>query len=137
MYRPTILDKVTTHDNTSVVYSNSAESYSTVEMSTATRNAVVQGMLNVTEDGTASSVFRDVTFEVAGKTGSAQVPTGSDNAVFAAFAPVKNPEIAVVVIVEHGNSGNSIAPIARTIFEAYFDAKTDTGSVSGSMTPNN
>ena len=94
-------------------------------------------MLNVTEDGTASSAFRDVTFEVAGKTGSAQVPNGSDNAVFAAFAPVKNPEIAVVVIVEHGNSGNSIAPIARTIFEAYFDAKTGTGEISGSMNPNN
>ncbi|MBO5645820.1 MAG: hypothetical protein J6S59_01765 [Clostridia bacterium] len=137
VYRPTILDKVTTHDNTEVVYKNSAESYSKVEMSAATRNAVVQGMLNVTEDGTASSAFRDVTFEVAGKTGSAQVPNGSDNAVFAAFAPVKNPEIAVVVIVEHGNSGNSIAPIARTIFEAYFDTKTDTGSISGTKIPNN
>ena len=137
VYRPTILDKVTTHDNTSVVYQNNAESYSKVEMNTATRNAVVQGMLNVTEDGTASSVFRDVDFEVAGKTGSAQVPTGSDNAVFAAFAPVRNPEIAVVVIVEHGNSGNSIAPIARTIFEAYFNAKSDTGNLSGSMSPNN
>ncbi len=137
VYRPTILDKVTTHDNTEVVYKNSPESYSKVEMSASTRNAVVQGMLNVTEDGTASSAFRDVTFEVAGKTGSAQVPNGSDNAVFAAFAPVKNPEIAVVVIVEHGNSGNSIAPIARTIFEAYFDAKTGTGEISGSMNPNN
>ncbi|MBQ3096216.1 MAG: penicillin-binding protein 2, partial [Clostridia bacterium] len=91
----------------------------------------------VTEDGTASSVFRDVDFEVAGKTGSAQVPTGSDNAVCAAFAPVRTPEIAVVVIVEHGNSGNSIAPIARTVFEAYFNAKSDTGHLSGAMSPNN
>ncbi|MBR3691342.1 MAG: hypothetical protein IKL89_01410, partial [Clostridia bacterium] len=121
VYTPSILDRVANHDNTEVIFDNVPEIRSTVAMKDSTRSAVIKGMINVTEDGTASSVFRDVDFEVAGKTGSAQVPTGSDNAVFAAFAPVKEPEIAVVVIVEHGNSGNSIAPIARTVFEAYFE----------------
>lgn len=127
LYRPTILDKVTNFENTAVIFENEPEVKNEIPISQSTRDLIIKGMLNVTEDGTASSVFANVDFSVAGKTGSAEVPNGSDNAVFAAFAPVDEPEIAVVVIVEHGNSGNSIAPIARTIFEAYFDMKEGTG----------
>ena len=59
---------------------------------------------------------------VAGKTGTAQNPHGEDHAWFAAFAPVENPRIAVVVIVENGGSGGAIAaPIAQKTLAAYFD----------------
>ncbi len=70
--------------------------------------------------------------EVAGKTGTAQVRNhrvkgeaeGSqtaDHAWFASFAPTKKPEIAVVVLVEHGGFGaKSATPTAMEIYQGYF-----------------
>jgi len=71
--------------------------------------------------GTAYPV-RDVTLDVAGKTGTAQ--TGlhgdTDHAWFAAFSPAKAPEIAVVVLIEHGGSGpTQAAPVAMQIVRDY------------------
>jgi penicillin-binding protein 2 len=72
---------------------------------------------------------------IAGKTGTAQVVRMKqdedprkevpekyrDHALFAAFAPVENPEIAVAVVVEHGGHGGSAAaPIAGEVMRAYF-----------------
>ena len=71
--------------------------------------------------------------EVAGKTGTAQVatlpPEGKksetpfhlrDHAWFTAFAPVQNPEIAVVVLIEHGGSGSAVAgPLAKEVLAYY------------------
>ncbi len=72
---------------------------------------------------------------VGGKTGTAQVvklPEDRnkgreipyrfrDHALFVAFAPAENPQIAVSVVVEHGGSGSAVAaPIARAIFASYF-----------------
>lgn len=83
--------------------------------------------------GTAYSV-RDASLEIAGKTGTAQtgyVNTGADDAKkawylardhawFASYYPAKAPEIAVVVLVEHGGSGpTQAAPIAMHIIKEY------------------
>jgi penicillin-binding protein 2 len=55
---------------------------------------------------------------VAGKTGTAENPHGEDHAWFVAFAPFDNPEICVVVMVENGGHGGSVAaPIAKRIIE--------------------
>ena len=85
------------------------------------------------EKGTAYPV-RDRTLEVAGKTGTAQtgyVNTGSDDpktawylsrdhAWFAAYSPAKAPEIAVIVLIEHGGSGpTQAAPIAMQVIKEY------------------
>ena len=41
-------------------------------------------------------------------------------ALFVAFAPADDPQIAVAVVVENGRSGSgTAAPIARKIFDAY------------------
>lgn len=54
---------------------------------------------------------------VAGKTGTAENPSGKNHAWFAGFAPFEDPKIAVVVILEEEGSsgGSSAAPIARDI----------------------
>lgn len=54
---------------------------------------------------------------VAGKTGTAENPSGMNHAWFAGFAPFEDPRIAVVVILEEEGSsgGRSAAPIARDI----------------------
>jgi penicillin-binding protein 2 len=73
--------------------------------------------------------------KVAGKTGSSQVVKlrdskgGTpyqfrDHALFVAFAPYEKPEIAVAVIVEHGEHGGSAAaPVAGRVLRAYFEGK--------------
>jgi len=44
-----------------------------------------------------------------------------DHAWFAAFAPVEDPQIAVIVLAEHGGFGAAAAaPIAKQVFEKYF-----------------
>jgi len=73
--------------------------------------------------------------QVAGKTGSSQVvklrdSKGDvpyqfrDHALFVSFAPYDHPEIAVAVVVEHGEHGGSAAaPVAGRIMRAYFEGK--------------
>ena len=73
--------------------------------------------------------------KVAGKTGSSQVvklrdSRGDvpyrfrDHALFVAFAPFDKPEIAVAVVIEHGEHGGSAAaPVTGKILRAYFEGK--------------
>jgi penicillin-binding protein 2 len=59
--------------------------------------------------------------EVAGKTGTAQNPHGETHAWFIAFAPYKDPVIAMAVIVENGGGGAAVAaPIASKCMEKFF-----------------
>jgi penicillin-binding protein 2 len=89
------------------------------------------------EKGTAYDArLRDV--EVSGKTGTAQVRKMGrvrsegreqfglgDHAWFVGFAPTRRPEIAVVVLVEHGGLGGHVAaPVAMEIMHGYFEQVT-------------
>ncbi|MDP8205966.1 MAG: penicillin-binding protein 2 [Candidatus Electryonea clarkiae] len=78
-------------------------------------------MLRVTEGkyGTAGWLF-DPRVHVAGKTGTAQNPHGEDHALFVAFAPFDDPQIALAVVIEHGKHGStSAAPIAYKLIRQY------------------
>lgn len=97
---------------------------------------VHHGMLHVIESprGTAKRI-RSERYKIAGKTGTAQVFTVAqdaeydeetlekklrDHALFIAYAPADDPQIAVAVVVENGGHGGSVAaPIARAIMDAY------------------
>ena len=119
-YRPHILKEVTSYDYSSVLVSAQPELVNTIPMSQSTYAAVMEGMLDAAENGTAAKVFENYPLRVGGKTGSSQVSSGTSNGVFAAFAPFDDPEVAVFVIVEHGGSGSNIGIIAREMFDAYF-----------------
>ncbi len=85
--------------------------------------------------GTARAVGFGARYEMAGKSGTAQVVSIAqdaeydeeeieerlrDHALFIAFAPFDNPRIAVAVIVENGSSGSGVAaPIAKAIMDEY------------------
>jgi len=72
------------------------------------------------EDGTAHWTRLDW-LRSAGKTGTAQNPHGEHHAWYTAYAPAENPEIAIVVLIEHaGHGGEHSAPIARDFFKEYF-----------------
>lgn len=83
--------------------------------------------------------------QVAGKTGTAQTGRNTIHAWFAAFAPAKNPTIAVAVLVENQPSGDAYqggtiaAPIAKAVIEAALGgpaAPTTSDRVGGPKTSN-
>lgn len=101
-----------------------------------TIDIVKEGMYNVVnkKGGTAYwTRIKQKGFEMAGKTGTAQVIAKEkkdimeeenekietkfqNHGLFIAFAPYDKPKYAVVVVVEHGNSGSGVAaPIAKDI----------------------
>ena len=92
-----------------------------IQVSAETLEAVKKGMYGVADEGSASSVFKDYPVEIGGKTGTAQVGNNSsDNALFVAFAPFDDPEIAIAVVIEKGETGTNAAYVARDILDAYF-----------------
>ncbi|MGD9603607.1 MAG: penicillin-binding protein 2 [Gammaproteobacteria bacterium] len=102
-------------------------------------DAAIHGMHEVVQGarGTARATGRDAPYQYAGKTGTAQLFKIAqnrtirnedvakhlrDHALFIAFAPLDNPEIALGIIVENGESGShTAAPIARRLFDFYFN----------------
>lgn len=90
-------------------------------------NAIVKGMESVTSEtgGTSYIVFKKSNIQVAGKTGTAQVTNGNPNGIFVGFAPIKNPEIAIVAVIEHGSSGSYSANVVKPILEEYFNISNE------------
>lgn len=122
-YRARLVKTVVSKDHSEVKVADVPEILNIINASKEAFDAVKVGMRSVTEDGgTGAGTFGDYGISVGGKTGSSEVYTGSPNAVFIAFAPYDNPEIAVAIVVEHGWHGGSTAGIARSIFDAYFFA---------------
>src|SRR5690606_15846976 len=80
---------------------------------------VIDGMQQCMESGTGYySRLKDIV--VCGKTGTAQNPHGKDHAVFLAFAPRDNPQIAIACLVENaGFGGTWSAPIVTLMIEKY------------------
>jgi penicillin-binding protein 2 len=58
---------------------------------------------------------------IAGKTGTAQNPSGRDHAWFVGFAPHDKPKIVVAVFIEFGLHGYSAARIATRVMEHYLN----------------
>ena len=97
---------------------------------------VHSAMLHVVNSlrGTAKRIQTDF-YSIAGKTGTAQVFTvgqeeeyeeenvskkNRDHALFIAYAPAEDPQIAIAVVVENGGHGGSTAaPVARKVMDAY------------------
>lgn len=83
---------------------------------------VQEGMRQTVESGSAQSL-KTLSVAVAGKTGTAQFGTeNKTHAWFVSFAPYNNPEIAIVVLVEGGGEGSSLAvPVTKEVYDWYFN----------------
>ena len=100
----------------------------------STVDIVSKGMWGVVNEGGTGTRASVDGFDVAGKTGTAQVvgkksygkaEDSEDNAWFVGFAPYRNPEIVVAAFVEHGGHGGmAAAPVAHAIFDTYYRKKT-------------
>jgi cell division protein FtsI/penicillin-binding protein 2 len=106
-------------------------------MHPSTVDIVAKAMWGVVNEGTGTAA-RVPGFDVAGKTGTAQVVGGQhyvksgeyeDHAWFVGFAPYRNPEIVVAVFIEHGgHGGDAAAPVAKAVLAEYYNkrnSKTD------------
>lgn len=120
-FRPYLVKTIRSPIDGGIIYQTQPEIMGEVSVKPENLRAVLEGMLGVTENGTASSAFKDYPIKVGGKTGSAQVAVGSDNGVFVGFAPYDNPQIAIAVVIEHGNSGGDVVPIVKGVFDEFFN----------------
>ena len=133
VYHPLLLDRIETADGR-VLFKYPVRAKQQLDVKPENLHQIVQGLDAVvnSETGTAYNYARLDYVRVAGKTGTAQVLSRRitnnevdwlqrDHAWFAAFAPVNDPEIVVIVFLEHGGSGGKNAgPIAREILDRYF-----------------
>lgn len=136
-YKVHLVDKITDADG-NVVSQVKPQVVQKVPIKQSTIDVVKQGMLAVTSgaEGTASASFQNFPIVTAGKTGSATYSTVQQQfgrtsyANYLGFAPYDKPQIAVFVSIFDGGYGSYAAPVARTIYEAYFKDeinKTDPG----------
>ncbi|MDE0950746.1 MAG: penicillin-binding protein 2 [Halioglobus sp.] len=103
-------------------------------------DVVYDGMREVVHGkrGTAKALAAGIEYEMAGKTGTAQVIGIAQNAVynedevderhrhhglFIAFAPLEAPTIAVAIIVENGGGSSAASPIARAVIDTWLDVE--------------
>lgn len=99
--------------------------------------AVIAGMVDVvhSSSGTAASIGRNLSYTIAGKTGTSQVigiaqdgvydedeilERHRNHGLFIAFAPADNPQIVVAVIAENGGGSSAAYPVARAVLDAWF-----------------
>jgi penicillin-binding protein 2 len=86
--------------------------------------AIRDGLIAGAHSGTSGAVFGNFPVQVAGKTGTAEAPPGSDHSWYASWAPAYNPRLVVVVMIEHGGFGaEAAAPAAKEIYSAFFGVK--------------
>ena len=86
-------------------------------------DAVIEGMRQAVLGGTCRAA-NSSSYEVCGKTGTAQNPHGQDHSVFMGFAPRENPKIAICVYVENGSWGATYGvPIGALMMEQYINGR--------------
>lgn len=85
---------------------------------------VQEGMRATITRGTGRTL-NELNVTSAGKTGTAQFGPNKDlHSWFVVYAPYKDPEIALVILVEGGGEGNELAvPIAKNVLKWYFEPK--------------
>jgi penicillin-binding protein 2 len=115
------------------------ESGPSIEIKPKNLETIKRGMRGVVLEGTAKQVFKYSPYEVAGKTGTAQVfglKQGEsyknraraellrDHGWFIAFSPVQQPKIALAAIVENAGFGSqSAAPVVKQVLDAFWTAQ--------------
>lgn len=122
-YSASILKSIRNYDYSEKLYDREPTVMSTVESAEYNWAAVHEGMWQVLNDYINEknvNVWVDCPWRVAGKTGTAQKGEGIQNdGIFMCYAPYKDPEVAIFVVVERGGAGADVQFIARHIMDAY------------------
>jgi len=137
LWKPRLVQRIERPEK-GVVWGDAGSVNGHVELSPMVWAFLRQALWAVVNDGGTGAAARIAGLDIAGKTGTAQTiansksSKGQDHAWFAAFAPVKDPEVVVVVLVERGgHGGEAAAPIARQIFNTIFLEKVAAVEIRG------
>ncbi|HLM61708.1 MAG TPA: penicillin-binding transpeptidase domain-containing protein, partial [Pyrinomonadaceae bacterium] len=111
---------------------------SIIEMTPEENKIILDGMYGAVNSGGTAGSAKIEGFDVAGKTGTAQVAelgkdvgANKDHAWFVSFAPAHKPEIAAISLIENsGFGGRNSAPAVRAVYEAYL-AKRNPSLLNG------
>jgi penicillin-binding protein 2 len=139
LYKPRLIERITTAEG-DIIQEFFPEKESIIPLHTRNMKILRYALWGaVNEEHGTGWVLKREERDVSGKTGTAQVvamPKDEeekdkeipyklrDHALFVCYAPRDNPEIAVLVVVEHGGHGGATAaPIARRIIDGYFELK--------------
>lgn len=115
-----IIQKLTSYDTSVVEYETPISVLSSVDAEDSVFKAIRDGMVEASTTGTARAQFAYYPIKVASKTGTPENGDGTCDAVFIAYAPANDPEIAVAVVIENGYQGYTAAPVAKAVFDQYF-----------------
>lgn len=98
-----------------------------IKASPDTWRALKEGMeAVVNEEGGTAYTSRSRIQKFAGKTGTAQNPHGKPHAWFAGYAPIDDPQIVIIVLLENkGGGGRFAAPVAKELLEFYFTSLSE------------
>jgi penicillin-binding protein 2 len=97
--------------------------FGSIGISPPTLAAILDGMKRVTSTprGTAYYAFRDEKLPIAAKTGSAENENPDAHAWFVGFLPPDQPRLLVLVMIEGGQHGGTVAaPVARTLIDMAY-----------------
>lgn len=124
LYQPEIMKNIVSPDG-KVVVENKPKVLSDLSPEIGKYLPLVQKGMDegVSKPYGTSYMLHDLPIPVAAKTGSAQVKNNSEtNAFFVGYAPVKDPQIALLVLVENAKEGSlNAVPVARDFFLWYYE----------------
>ncbi|MFA7209081.1 MAG: penicillin-binding protein 2 [Parcubacteria group bacterium] len=120
LYSPKIVSQIKKSDGQSEYINPSIIRKDFIDKSVM--QVIREGMRKTVTDGTAQPL-KDLSVEVAGKTGTAQFGgEGKTHGWFVSFAPYDNPEIALAIIAEGGGEGHSSGvPVTKEVYDYYFN----------------
>jgi penicillin-binding protein A len=122
LMEPRLWSKVIDPDGRETKLAPSRQSRVMSEDTASTLNTMMQSVVRE-GTGTAAAVSG---IDVAGKTGTAEISNGVNDAWFIGFAPANDPKIAIACIVEHtsGFGGPTCGPIFKAVAEAALNGNT-------------
>lgn len=124
-YQATFMSRVVSSDYKTLLEESKPILVQYEEFNDEAYNTIKEGMYKVAheEGGTAYSTFKDYPIAVAAKTGTAQhdVTGASDHGAFVCFAPLDDPQIAIAIYVEKAGHGSTLATIAKSMLDIYFE----------------
>ncbi len=122
------LDKITDYTGETIIEEYQPAELYDAGISSDVLGVVQTGMQMVATQGTAADVFANYPVSIACKTGTAETSTPDENGnkptepnlSFICYAPANDPQIAIAVMMEYGNSGDYAKNVAKDILDQYF-----------------
>ncbi len=120
-YQPRLVDRVVDPVSGETVIDFEPRIVGEESLDVSALATIRDGLIRVPLTGTGAKAFAGfplAEYPIAGKTGTAEVATKADYALFAGYGPANAPEYAVAAVLEQaGFGGDAAAPAVRRFFE--------------------